>query len=294
MESTTAKPDHEWIESRRRILVGSILAPSDKDQFIEASFATHFRRNLPEPGFWVAFNQACSFATDGIPWHQPRQLMLSYSLPQQINGKDSRGWSTVHVAAAYNHVNVLEALLNLGVSMNEADSRMGYTPLHLAASIDNIEVFKLLHESKKADFWKKAKNGYSILHVASTHGSEKCVKFLSMKFPDMKFHVDDILKESPAHKAAKHLHPHVYSHLTTLGARDDLENIEVCLNHTREYHLAAHRCFCKCLGRHRTQHVNTKHSVQLLTCKCININEKLFQPTQRQIALQQSTLRSSK
>lgn len=64
----------------------------------------------------------------------------------------------MHVAAAYNHVNVLEALLNLGMSMNETDSRLGYTPLHLAASVDNVEVLRTLHDSKKADFWKKAKN----------------------------------------------------------------------------------------------------------------------------------------
>ncbi|POM70791.1 Ankyrin repeat, PH and SEC7 domain containing protein secG-like, partial [Phytophthora palmivora] len=257
--------DREWIETRRRILVGSILAPSDKDQFIEASFSTHFGRNIPKHGFWEAFNQACSFAADGMPWHTPRQLMLSHSLPQQVNAKDFRGetmmtlaatfgrakvvsilcqikgdprienakgWSTVRVAAAYNHINVLEALLSLGVSMNEADSCLGYTPLHLAASVDNVEVLKTLYDSKQVDFWKKAKNGFSVLHVASTHGSDKCVKFLSEKFPDMKFHDDSILKESPAHKAAKHLHPHVYSHLTSLGARDDLENTEVCAKKT--------------------------------------------------------------
>ncbi|KAG7379854.1 hypothetical protein PHYPSEUDO_008072 [Phytophthora pseudosyringae] len=256
-----AKPstDCEWIAARRQVLVGSILAPSDNDQFIEASFATHFGRNVPERGFWAAFEQACSLAAEGLPWHTPRQLMLSYSLPQQVNGKDARGetmmtlaatfgrakvvsilcqikgdprienakgWSTVHVAAAYNHVSVLEVLLNLSVSMNEADSRVGYTPLHLAASVDNVQVLETLRESKKADFWKKAKNGYSILHVASAHGSDKCVKFLSEAFPDMKFHADSILRETPAHKAAKHLHPHVYSHLTSLGARDDIENIE--------------------------------------------------------------------
>ncbi|KAE9023934.1 hypothetical protein PR001_g12798 [Phytophthora rubi] len=42
----------------------------------------------------------------------------------------------------------------------------------------------------------------------------------------MKFHADGVLKENPTHKAAKHLHPHVYRHLTSLGARDDLENLE--------------------------------------------------------------------
>jgi hypothetical protein len=69
--------------------------------------------------------------------------------------------------------------------------------------------------------------GFSVLHVASAHGSEKCVKFLIQTFPDMKFHNDSVLKESPAHKAAKHLHPRVHRQLTSLGARDDLENVEV-------------------------------------------------------------------
>lgn len=132
----------------------------------------------------------------------------------------------MHVAAAYNHVNVLEVLLNLGVTMNEVDSRLGYTPLHLAASVDNVDVLKALHTSKQADFWKKARNGFSILHVAATHGSEKCVNFLLDTFPDMKFHDDTVLNESPAHKAAKNLHPSVYRHLVSLGARDNLENIE--------------------------------------------------------------------
>ncbi|KAK1946210.1 Ankyrin-1 [Phytophthora citrophthora] len=251
--------DRAGIEARRRILVGSILAPSDKDQFIEASFSTHFGRNIPELGFWKAFDEACSLAAEEAPWHLPRQLMISHSLPQQVNGKDARGetmltlaatfgrakavgilcqikgdprienakgWSTVHVAAAYSHVNVLEVLLRLGISMNEADSRLGYTPLHVAVSVDNVEVLKLLYESKKADFWKKARNGFSVLHVASTHGSDKCVKFLTETFPDMKFHSDTVLNESPAHKAAKHLHPHIYNSLTSLGTRDDLENIE--------------------------------------------------------------------
>ncbi|RLN60799.1 hypothetical protein BBJ28_00022406, partial [Nothophytophthora sp. Chile5] len=183
------KPDRAWIEARRRLLVGSVLASSGQEQVIEASFATHFNRHLPEPGFWQAFEQACCAAMDRKPWHTPRQLMLSYSLPQQVNAKDAqtmmtlaatygrarvvnilcqikgdprvenaKGWSTVHVATAYSHINVLEALLALGTSMNEPDSRLGYTPLHLAASVDHVEVLKTLHASKQADFGRKARN----------------------------------------------------------------------------------------------------------------------------------------
>lgn len=72
--------------------------------------------------------------------------------------ENAKGWSAVHVAAAYNHVSVLEALLALSVGMNEPDSHMGYTALHLAASVDNVEVVQSLHASGKADFAKQARN----------------------------------------------------------------------------------------------------------------------------------------
>ncbi|OWY98189.1 LOW QUALITY PROTEIN: hypothetical protein PHMEG_00031104 [Phytophthora megakarya] len=175
--------DLKEIEAGRQ----NLGAPSDRDQFIEASFATHFGHNIRKPGFWEAFDQACSFAADGLPWHMPRQLMLSHSLPQQgetmmtlaamfgrakvvsilcqIKGDpriETAKVSTIREiilkSAAYNHINIFEALLNLSVSMNETDSRLGYTPLHLAASVDNVEVLKIHYDSKQADFWKKAKN----------------------------------------------------------------------------------------------------------------------------------------
>lgn len=135
----------------------------------------------------------------------------------------------MHVAAAYNHVKVLDFLLTLGISVNEPDSRLGYTPLHLAASVDNIEVLQCLHASTKADFTKRARNGFTILHVASAHGSERCVKFLIDSFPNLKYQNDTILSESPVHKAAKHSHQHVYKQLVESGARDDLENVQVRL-----------------------------------------------------------------
>jgi hypothetical protein len=70
--------------------------------------------------------------------------------------------------------------------------------------------------------------GLSVLHVAAAHGSMRCVEFLSAQMPAL---LNDqsgrVLHESPAHVAAKHLHPHVYRHLVACGARDDLENVQV-------------------------------------------------------------------
>lgn len=80
----------------------------------------------------------------------------------QIKGKpaieNAKGWSSVHIAAAYNHVAVLEVFLMLGVSVDEAGSRLGFTPLQLAATVDNEEVLECLHKSKKANFSKVAGN----------------------------------------------------------------------------------------------------------------------------------------
>lgn len=78
------------ILARRKLLVGNVLAASDQEQAIEASFESQFGAQIPEPRFWRAFEQACCAVYDGQPWHMPRQLMLSNSLPQQINAKDER------------------------------------------------------------------------------------------------------------------------------------------------------------------------------------------------------------
>ncbi|TYZ67991.1 hypothetical protein PybrP1_012502 [[Pythium] brassicae (nom. inval.)] len=251
--------ERAWIEARKLRLVGSVLAASDQELFVEATFATHFGQFFRQLEFWGPFEQACCAVFEGRPWSVQRQLMLSYSLPQEVNAKDPRGetmltlaaasgrakvvsilcqikadpkienakgWSTVHVAAAYNHVSVLEVLLALGVGMNEPDLHMGYTALHLAASVDNLEALQCLHASGKADFDKQARNGFTVLHVAAAHGSERCVAFLLRTFPDLKYRIDTILYENPAHKAAKHMHPRVYKQLVASGTRDDLENAQ--------------------------------------------------------------------
>lgn len=78
------------LDARRRLLVGSVLAASDQEQCVEATFATHFAAHVREPRFWPAFEQACCAAYEDQSWHLPRQLMIAFSLPQEINAKDER------------------------------------------------------------------------------------------------------------------------------------------------------------------------------------------------------------
>lgn len=116
--------------------------------------------------------------------------------------------------------------------------------------------------------------GFTALHVASTHGSEQCVAFLLETYPDLKYHDDAILKENPAHQAAKHLHSSVYKQLVAHGTRDDLENLQVRLwgfwlgaKSSRCASVLANRVvillFC-CVGRHSKRFRDVQLAVLLL------------------------------
>lgn len=84
------EPERAWIEARKLQLVGSVLAASDQEVFIEATFATHFGAFFRQPDFWTPFELACCAVVEGKPWSAQRQLMLAFSLPQEVNAKDQR------------------------------------------------------------------------------------------------------------------------------------------------------------------------------------------------------------
>lgn len=83
--------ERERMLARRRVLIGSALTLGEQDHVaVEASFETHFSRHLRDERFWQAFKQACAAVRAGESWAMPRQLLLAFSLPQQVNGKDTR------------------------------------------------------------------------------------------------------------------------------------------------------------------------------------------------------------
>jgi hypothetical protein len=89
--SVTMATDRERMLARRRVLVGSVLTLGEQDhEAVEASFETHFSVHLRDERFWLAFKQACAAVRDGESWAMQRQLLLAFSLPQQVNGKDTR------------------------------------------------------------------------------------------------------------------------------------------------------------------------------------------------------------
>jgi len=60
-----------------------------------------------------------------------------------INSKDEKGFTPLHLAAFYGHKQVLEFLIDNGAEINSRDKE-GYTPLHLAAQIGDPEIVELL------------------------------------------------------------------------------------------------------------------------------------------------------
>uniref|UniRef100_H2YS48 Uncharacterized protein n=1 Tax=Ciona savignyi TaxID=51511 RepID=H2YS48_CIOSA len=69
-------------------------------------------------------------------------LLLSKSI-KQIGCKDDKGFTSLHYAAAYGHLDMASLLLGQGADIHTCD-KIGMTPLHLAAKSGSLEMVKLL------------------------------------------------------------------------------------------------------------------------------------------------------
>lgn len=59
------------------------------------------------------------------------------------NVKDSHGWTPLHRAVLWEHIQIVKLLLRSNADPNAADED-GFTPLHIAAKWDHFESAKLL------------------------------------------------------------------------------------------------------------------------------------------------------
>ena len=90
-----------------------------------------------------------------------------------LNAKGYNGWTPLHYAARWNHLEIAKLLISSGADL-EAKDNGGITPLHLAAWEKSLEVAKLLISSG-ADVNAEDKLGNTILNVA---GSKEMYNFL--------------------------------------------------------------------------------------------------------------------
>ena len=92
-----------------------------------------------------------------------------------LSGLSSPNWTALHVAAAFNNVLAVSALLRFGADPNTHDDE-GDTPLITAASIGNTESVQQL--VTKADLLQTSFCGDTALHVAADAGFEDIASLL--------------------------------------------------------------------------------------------------------------------
>src|SRR5262249_10160332 len=86
-----------------------------------------------------------------------------------LNKPNKKGFYPLHVAAKYNHVNVLLYLLTLGISIEQPiQDEWGETACHRASAFGALDAVKLLHQ-QGADLNKPNKKGFYPLHLAAQY-----------------------------------------------------------------------------------------------------------------------------
>ncbi|ETV89186.1 hypothetical protein, variant [Aphanomyces astaci] len=222
------------------------------DGGIESSFVSRFP--AIDERFWAPFYEACAA---GPNWVGQRPLMISYSLPQTINSKDTfgetmmtlaaihgraqvvtvllgikgdpwvfnnKGWSAVTAAAVYNHTALINLFASHSVKLDTQDDRLGYTPAHFAVQVNNIDMLRLLQDHR-ANLAVAAKNGYTLLHTAAEVAAEECLEFLLAKRL-ISVEARDTSHETPSHKAARRSHSRILEILRQHGASLKAENLD--------------------------------------------------------------------
>ncbi|EAX87521.1 ankyrin repeat protein, putative [Trichomonas vaginalis G3] len=93
-----------------------------------------------------------------------------------INEKDKRGETALHIAALYNSKEIAEFLISHGANINEKDQN-GETALYKAALYNSKETAELLI-SHGANINEKDQNGETALYKAALYNSKETAEFL--------------------------------------------------------------------------------------------------------------------
>lgn len=116
------------------------------------------------------------------------------------NGKDGSGWTSLHHAAAYGRVSILQALNDPSLEINAKDN-CGWTPLHNAASNGHTAAVQLLIEMG-SDVNLTNHQGRTALDWAAVKGYDEIVRVLAQNGADI--NNKDEAEFTPLHHAALH------------------------------------------------------------------------------------------
>lgn len=80
------------------------------------------------------------------------------------NDKDNNGYTPIHAAVSYGHLDLLRYLVSQGGDVNITDND-GDTPLH---SVEDVKVARVLIEEFGADWRRKNSSGQTVCGAAET------------------------------------------------------------------------------------------------------------------------------
>jgi len=101
---------------------------------------------------------------------------LVIEIGAEVNFKDNAGYSPLHLAARYGHLEIVKILLQAGAKLDILD-KFGWSPLHKAAYREHLEIVKILLQAG-ADPDIQNNHGWSTLYRAAYHGQLEIVKIL--------------------------------------------------------------------------------------------------------------------
>ncbi|XP_025405270.1 receptor-interacting serine/threonine-protein kinase 4-like, partial [Sipha flava] len=99
-----------------------------------------------------------------------------------VNTKDNRGKTPLHIAAKRDLLGIAKLLLDKGANVNAQENRFGRTSLHLAAEEGHLDIIKyLIEKGADVDAYQGGWSYSTALHFAAENGHLDVVKYLIEK-----------------------------------------------------------------------------------------------------------------
>ncbi|WP_188153322.1 ankyrin repeat domain-containing protein [Wolbachia endosymbiont of Pentalonia nigronervosa] len=154
----------------------------------------------------------------------------------ESNKKCESGWTLLHIATYYNHLNVVQYLVEKGANFNAKDSSYyGYIPMHYAAERGHLDILKYFI-NEGAYINTEGERGWTLLHIATYYNHLNVVQYLVEKGANFNAK-DSYYGYTPMHYAAERGHLDILKYFINEGAYINTEGERGwTLLHVATYH----------------------------------------------------------